>query len=112
MDIRPLHDRIIVRRLEEGEQKIGGIIIPDSAKEKPQQGEVIAAGNGKVKDDGKRVPLDVKAAIRSSSASTRARKSSSMARSTSSCARTKCWPSSTARNNTNRQVEERLGVDN
>jgi len=61
MDIRPLHDRIIVRRLEEGEQKIGGIIIPDTAKEKPQQGKVVAAGNGKVRDDGKRVPLDVKA---------------------------------------------------
>ncbi|OLC43037.1 MAG: co-chaperone GroES [Acidobacteria bacterium 13_1_40CM_65_14] len=61
MDIRPLHDRIIVRRLEEGEQKVGGIIIPDTAKEKPQQGKVIATGNGKVKDDGKRVPLDVKA---------------------------------------------------
>jgi chaperonin GroES len=61
MDIRPLHDRIIVRRLEEGEQRIGGIIIPDTAKEKPQQGKVIAAGDGKVKDDGKRVPLDVKA---------------------------------------------------
>jgi chaperonin GroES len=61
MNIRPLHDRIIVRRLEEGEQKIGGIIIPDTAKEKPQQGKVIAAGNGKVNDDGKRVPLDVKA---------------------------------------------------
>ena len=61
MDVRPLHDRIIVRRLEEGEQKIGGIIIPDSAKEKPQRGTVIAAGNGKVNDDGKRVPLDVKA---------------------------------------------------
>ena len=60
MDIRPLHDRLIVRRLEEGEQKVGGIIIPDSAKEKPQQGKVIAAGNGKSKDDGKRVPLDVK----------------------------------------------------
>ena len=60
MDIRPLHDRLIVRRLEEGEQKIGGIIIPDTAKEKPQQGKVIAAGSGKVKDDGKRVPLDVK----------------------------------------------------
>ena len=60
MDIRPLHDRVIVRRLEEGEQKIGGIIIPDSAKEKPQQGKVIAVGNGKSKDDGKRVPLDVK----------------------------------------------------
>ena len=61
MDIRPLHDRIIVQRLEEGEQKIGGIIIPDTAKEKPQQGRAIAAGNGKVNDEGKRVPLDVKA---------------------------------------------------
>ena len=61
MNVRPLHDRIIVQRLEEGEQKIGGIIIPDTAKEKPQQGKVIAAGNGKAKDDGKRVPLDVKA---------------------------------------------------
>jgi chaperonin GroES len=61
MDVRPLHDRIIVRRLEEGEQKVGGIIIPDSAKEKPQRGEVIAAGDGKLNEDGKRVPLDVKA---------------------------------------------------
>jgi chaperonin GroES len=60
MNVRPLHDRIIVQRLEEGEQRIGGIIIPDSAKEKPQQGKVIAAGNGKVKDDGKRIALDVK----------------------------------------------------
>ena len=60
MAIRPLHDRILVRRLEEGEQRIGGIIVPDSAKEKPQQGEVIATGNGKIKDDGERVPLDVK----------------------------------------------------
>jgi chaperonin GroES len=60
MNVRPLHDRIIVQRLEEGEQKIGGIIIPDSAKEKPQQGKVIAAGAGKAKDDGKRIPLDVK----------------------------------------------------
>jgi chaperonin GroES len=64
MDVRPLHDRIIVRRLEEGEQKIGGIIIPDTAKEKPQQGEVIAAGEGKLNDEGKRVPLDVKAGDR------------------------------------------------
>ena len=61
MNVRPLHDRIIVSRIEEGEQKIGGIIIPDSAKEKPQQGKVVAAGSGKSKDDGKRVPLDVKA---------------------------------------------------
>jgi chaperonin GroES len=61
MNVRPLHDRLIIRRLEEGEQKVGGIIIPDSAKEKPQQGKVIAAGNGKVNDEGKRVALDVKA---------------------------------------------------
>src|SRR6202165_613701 len=61
MNVRPLHDRIIVRRIEEGEQKVGGIIIPDTAKEKPQQGKVIAAGNGQTKDDGKRQPLDVKA---------------------------------------------------
>jgi chaperonin GroES len=61
MSVRPLHDRIIVQRIEEGEQKVGGIIIPDSAKEKPQQGKVIAVGNGKVKDDGTRVALDVKA---------------------------------------------------
>jgi chaperonin GroES len=64
MNVRPLHDRIIVQRLEEGEQHIGGIIIPDTAKEKPQQGTVIAAGNGKVNDDGKRVPLDIKAGDR------------------------------------------------
>jgi chaperonin GroES len=55
-----LHDRIIVQRLEEGEQKIGGIIIPDTAKEKPQQGKVIAVGNGKVLDSGTKVPMDVK----------------------------------------------------
>jgi chaperonin GroES len=58
--VRPLHDRIIVHRIEESEQKVGGIIIPDTAKEKPQQGKVIAAGQGKVKDDGTRQPLDVK----------------------------------------------------
>ena len=61
MNVRPLHDRIIVQRLEEGEQRVGGIIIPDTAKEKPQQGKVIAAGNGKSNDAGKRVPLDVTA---------------------------------------------------
>ena len=64
MKVRPLHDRIIVQRIEEGEQKIGGIIIPDSAKEKPQQGKVFAVGAGKVKDDGTRQPLDVKAGDR------------------------------------------------
>ena len=61
MDIRPLHDRVIVRRLEEGEQKVGGIIIPDTAKEKPQQGKVIAVGKGRIEKDGKVTPLDVKA---------------------------------------------------
>ena len=61
MNLRPLHDHVIVRRFAEGEQKSGRIIIPDSAKEKPQRGEVIAAGSGKIQKDGKRVPLDVKA---------------------------------------------------
>jgi chaperonin GroES len=59
MALRPLHDRILVQRIEEEEQKVGGIIIPDSAKEKPQQGKVIAAGAGKADKDGKRIPLDV-----------------------------------------------------
>ncbi len=58
--ITPLHDRVIIRRIEEGEQIRGGIIIPDSAKEKPQEGEVIAAGDGKYKEDGTRQALDVK----------------------------------------------------
>ena len=61
MKIRPLHDRLIVKRVEEQEVKKGGIIIPDTAKEKPQEGKVIAVGNGKVGEDGKRIPLDVKA---------------------------------------------------
>ena len=62
MSVRPLRDRVLLERVvEESEQKVGGIIIPDTAKEKPQQGKVIAAGAGKVKDDGKRVALDVKA---------------------------------------------------
>jgi chaperonin GroES len=61
MYVRPLHDRILVQRLDDAEQHVGGIIIPDSAKEKPQRGTVIAAGNGKVRDDGDRVTLDVKA---------------------------------------------------
>ena len=61
MDIRPLHDRIVVKRIEEEESKIGGLFIPDSAKEKPQQGEVIAVGKGKHADDGKLIPLDVQA---------------------------------------------------
>ncbi len=60
MNVRPLNDRIVVRRLEDGEQNVGGIIVPDTAKEKPQRGTVIAAGSGTVRDGGTRVPLDVK----------------------------------------------------
>src|SRR5947209_2812556 len=59
-NIRPLNDRVIVKRIDEGEQVRGGIIIPDSAKEKPQEGEVLAAGLGKYREDGTRQPLDVK----------------------------------------------------
>ncbi len=59
--VRPLHDRLIIERIEETEQMVGGIIIPDTAKEKPQQGKVIAVGKGKVKDDGTVSPLDVQA---------------------------------------------------
>ena len=61
MKIRPLHDRLLVERLEEKDVKKGGIIIPDTAKEKPQEAKVIAVGNGKVTDAGKKIPLDVKA---------------------------------------------------
>src|SRR6187455_2708381 len=61
MNVRPLHDRIIVERIEEEEQSSGGIIIPDTAKEKPQQGKVIAVGKGRIEKDGKVTPLDVKA---------------------------------------------------
>jgi len=61
MKVRPLRDRILVKRIEETEQKVGGIIIPDTAKEKPQQGKVVAAGNGRITDEGKTLPLDVKA---------------------------------------------------
>ena len=64
MKVRPLHDRIIVQRIDEGEQKIGGIIIPDTAKEKPQEGEIIAVGPGARDEAGKLVPLDVKAGDR------------------------------------------------
>ena len=64
MNVRPLHDRLLVRRIEEKETVKGGIIIPDTAKEKPQEGEVIAVGEGKRKDDGTRVGLDVQAGDR------------------------------------------------
>ena len=64
MKIRPLHDRMLVKRVAEQDTRRGGIIIPDSAKEKPQEGKVIAVGNGKVTDEGKKVALDVKAGDR------------------------------------------------
>ena len=60
MNIRPLHDRVLIRRIEEGETVRGGIIIPDTAKEKPQQGEVVGVGDGKLLDDGQRASIDVK----------------------------------------------------
>ncbi len=60
MNVRPLRDRVLLKRLEEQEQKIGGIIIPDTAKEKPQQGKIIAVGSGRINDEGKVIPLDVK----------------------------------------------------
>jgi chaperonin GroES len=64
MGLRPLHDRVVIKRLEEGESKQGSIIIPDSAKEKPQQGEVKAVGNGKLLETGERTPPEVKAGDR------------------------------------------------
>ena len=64
MKIRPLHDRMLVKRVAEQDTQRGGIIIPDTAKEKPQEGKVIAVGNGKVTDEGKKIALDVKAGDR------------------------------------------------
>jgi chaperonin GroES len=64
VNIRPLHDRVVVKRLEQTEQVRGGIIIPDTAKEKPQEAEVVAVGPGKLNDEGKRSPMDVKAGDR------------------------------------------------
>jgi chaperonin GroES len=61
MNVRPLRDRVLVKRVEEQEQRIGGIIIPDTAKEKPLQAKVVAVGSGRVNDDGKTIPLEVKA---------------------------------------------------
>jgi len=64
MKLRPLNDRVVVKRIEEEQKTAGGIIIPDTAKEKPVQGEVIAVGNGRVQEDGSRRPLDIKAGDR------------------------------------------------
>ena len=82
MNVRPLRDRVLVKRVEEQEQRIGGIIIPDTAKEKPQQAKVVAAGSGRVNDAGKTIPLDIKTGDYVLIGSTRARRSSWMARST------------------------------
>ena len=64
VNIRPLHDRVLAKRLEEEEQVRGGIIIPDTAKEKPQEAEIVAVGPGKIQDDGSRAPMDVSAGDR------------------------------------------------
>ena len=64
VNVRPLHDRVLIKRVEEQEQVRGGIIIPDTAKEKPQEAEVVAVGPGKLQDDGKRQPMDVKSGDR------------------------------------------------
>ena len=83
MNIRPLHDRIVVRRLDEERTSAGGIVIPDSATEKPMTGEVLAVGNGKRQDNGERMTPDVKAMTRYCLASTRALKSRLKAK--------RCW---------------------
>ena len=74
MKVRPMHDRLLVERIEEQEVRRGGIIIPDTAKDKPQEGRVVAAGNGRLTEDGQRVPLDVKLGDRVLFGSTRARR--------------------------------------
>jgi chaperonin GroES len=92
MKVRPLHDRILVKRIEDESRSKGGIIIPDTAKEKPQEGKVIAVGKGRVDDEGKLLPLDVQKGDRilfgKYSGSIRAPRSSSTVKSTSSSART------------------------
>ena len=84
MGFRPLHDRVLVRRVEADEKTAGGIIIPDTAKEKPQEGEVVAVGAGAKSEEGKVTPLDVKAGTRSCSASGRAPRSRSTVKTSSS----------------------------
>ena len=93
MNIRPLHDRVIVTRLEEARKTASGIVIPDAAAEKPETGEVIAVGNGKVLEDGKLRPLAVKRATRSCWASTRDRPSRSKGPNIWSCAKKTLWAS-------------------
>ena len=80
MNIRPLRDRVLVKRVDEREQRIGGIIVPDTAKEKPQQAKVVAVGRGRVNADGKTIPPDVQAGELCSSGSTQGPRSNWMAR--------------------------------
>jgi co-chaperonin GroES (HSP10) len=87
MKLRPLHDRVIVKRLENETKTASGIVIPDNAAEKPDQGEVLAVGPGKRNDKGDFVALNVRSATACCSASTRASRSRSMARNCSSCAK-------------------------
>ena len=88
-NVKPLRDRVLVRRIEEAEQKVGGIIIPDTAKEKPLQAEVMAVGSGRLLDNGQTVALTLKEATRCSSASGRGPRSRSTTRSCSSSKRTR-----------------------
>jgi chaperonin GroEL len=94
VSIKPLEDRIVIKSLEAEQTTASGLVIPDTAKEKPQEGEVLAVGPGRFDDKGNRVPLDVKSATSSSTASTAAPRSSTAARSTSSSRRATCSPSS------------------
>jgi len=91
MKIRPLHDRVIVKRVEAERTTASGIVIPDSAGEKPDQGEVLAVGPGKRDDNGKQIALDVKVATAFCSASMPVRPSRSMARKSWSCVKKTSW---------------------
>ena len=93
MQIRPLHDRVIVKRLEVERTTASGIVLPDTAGEKPDQGEVIAVGPGKRDEAGKLIPMDVKVGDRVIFASIPARPSRSAARNSSSCAKKTSWAS-------------------
>ena len=95
LNVKPIGDRILVEPVEEKEVKKGGIIIPDTAKEKPQEGIIVALGTGKTDDDGKKIPFEVKKGDRVLvSANTAARKSKLTARNTRFCPRTTSWPCS------------------
>ena len=96
MKLKPLGDRLIVKAVEEEATTASGIVLPDTAKEKPQKGKVLAVGDGKLDDNGQRIPLDVPRATRSSTASTAAPRSRSTARTCWSCASPTSSPRSPA----------------